>query len=123
MEITNRKAMRCNYSDYSAYIDGRMAGRNYYRYGRTLDDVYGSYSSAKAQAYRYCVDLMRDYDGHGLLIMGHNCMTFSVGFIGYINGLKHFFYITRDHDRAFSQPLPCPFRGYWQMNAYDFSTR
>ena len=69
-------------------------------YDYSLDEVYGSYSNAKARAWNYCTDLMREYDGAGIKVIGHNCMTFSVGFIGYVDGLKHFFYITRDYDRA-----------------------
>lgn len=66
----------------------------------SLDMAYGHYSSAKQRAWYYCEDLMKEHDGYTIRILGHNCMTFSVGFIGYINGLKHFFYITRDYDRA-----------------------
>lgn len=66
----------------------------------SLRDVYGIYSKLKENAYAYCEDLVDKYDGYGLRIIGHNSMAFSVGFIGYIDGLKHFFYITRDYDRA-----------------------
>lgn len=31
--------------------------------GLTLDDVYGTYSCAKARAYRYCKDLEKRFDG------------------------------------------------------------
>ena len=66
----------------------------------SLDMAYGSYSNRKARAWDYCLDLMQKYNGYSIRILGHNCMTFSVGFVGYIDGLKHFFYITRDYDRA-----------------------
>ena len=89
MIITSNKQIKGAYYSYSHGVPAR-----------TLDEVYGSYSTAKARAYSYCVDLMKAHDGEGLVILGHNCMTFSVGFVGYIDGLKHFFYITRDHDRA-----------------------
>lgn len=98
MKIQNTKQLRGQYELYDNIRNARFTG--YYRYGRSLDDVYDSYSSAKQRAWNYCESLMNEYDGNGMIILGHNCMTFSVGFIGYINGLKHFFYITRDYDRA-----------------------
>lgn len=98
MRIQNTKQLRSVFNLYQSVRNATITG--YWKYGRTLDDVYNNYSSAKKRAYWYCEDLMKAHDGDGLIILGHNCMTFSVGFIGYINGLKHFFYITRDYDRA-----------------------
>ena len=40
--------------------------------GHTLDDVYGSYSAAKAKAYRYCMDLCNRYDGY------YFCITWAI---------------------------------------------
>ena len=91
MEIRNTKQLR---NAYAAW-----ANPSYYK-EYSLDEAYGNYSAAKQRAWNYCENLMKEYDGRGLMILGHNCMTFSVGFVGYIDGLKHFFYITRDHDRA-----------------------
>ena len=48
--------------------------------GYTLDDVYGSYSDAKAQAYRYCTDLCYRYDGYDFCITSANTFTFTVSF-------------------------------------------
>ena len=48
--------------------------------GRTLDDVYGSYSAAKAQAYRYCTDLCGKYDGYNFCITSANTFAFAVSF-------------------------------------------
>jgi len=89
MLFTSNKQIRGAYYSYNHGINAR-----------SLDEVYQSYSCAKENAWSYCKNLMKEYDGSGLAILGHNCMTFSVGFIGYINGLKHFFYITRDYDKA-----------------------
>lgn len=100
MLIQNTKFMRYSFADYEAIMNGTANPYLREKAGRTLDDVYKSYSSAKYRAYLYCVDLMHEYGGRDLIVFKGNCMTFSVGFIGYINGLKHFFYITRDHDRA-----------------------
>lgn len=94
MEIRNTQQLRSAFTQYGYIMTGLWHGE------RSLDEAYGRYSSAKARAWDYCIDLMKEYDGNGIVILGHNCMTFSVGFIGYIDGLKHFFYITRDHDRA-----------------------
>ena len=71
--------------------------------GRYVSDIFSAYekpSIYKTRAWDRCVEMMNSYDGYGFIILGHNCMQFSVGFIGYIDGLKHFFYITRDYDRA-----------------------
>lgn len=67
-----------------------------------LFDAYEHPSIYKAQAWEYCINLCREYGGFPstLKIIGFNCMTFSAGFIGYIDGLKHFFWITKSYDRA-----------------------
>ena len=98
MLIQNTKQLRSKFNLYQSVRNATITGHR--RYGRTLDDVYNSYSNAKQRAFNYCINLMKEYDGDGLIILAHNYMTFSVGFIGYINGLKHFFYITKDYDRA-----------------------
>lgn len=48
--------------------------------GHTLDDVYGSYSVAKAQAYRDCKELCEKYDGYGFCITSANTFMFTVSF-------------------------------------------
>ena len=48
--------------------------------GHTLDDVYGSYSDAKAQAYRYCTDLCVRYNGYNFCITSANTFAFTVSF-------------------------------------------
>lgn len=88
MKIQNTKLLR------GAYETWKRSNET------SLDMAYGHYSSAKQRAWYYCENLMKEHDGYAIRILGHNCMTFSVGFIGYINGLKHFFYITRYYDRA-----------------------
>ena len=90
MQITSSKLMKDKYSDYVA---GRVDG-DY------LWQVYERWSQKKERAYERCCRLVDEYDGGGMKIMSHNCDVFSVGFIGYIDGLKHFIYITRDHVRA-----------------------
>jgi hypothetical protein len=49
----------------------------------------------------YCMDLMKDHNGHGLKILSFNLFHFSVGFYGEMNGKKAFFYITKSYDRFF----------------------
>lgn len=74
---------------------------NYYR----LSDLYSSYSINKERAFGYCMDLFLKYNGYDLKIIGGNCMTFSVGFLGEypdpVTGelKKAFFYITKNYDR------------------------
>lgn len=65
----------------------------------TLSDCYANNSYAKERAFNYCISQMIAHNGSGLKIIGYNCMTFSVGFMGEINGKSAFFYITRDYDR------------------------
>lgn len=48
--------------------------------GHTLDDVYGSYSYAKAQAYNYCRYLCDKYDGYDFCITSANTFAFTVSF-------------------------------------------
>lgn len=78
-------------------------GGAYARYQRAtarfLHEVYSRWSQAKESAYNYCTNLMVEYQGHTPRIIGANTCTFSLGFIGEIDGRKAFFYITRDYDR------------------------
>ncbi len=67
---------------------------NYYE----LSDCYGSYSTAKARAFKYCENLMTSHKGHSLKIISFNSNFFSVGFIGYIDDKEAFFYITAGSD-------------------------
>lgn len=67
-----------------------------------LSDVYGSYSTAKAQAWRYCKDLMEKHNGWGLRVISHNVFMFTAGFMFRdpdTDALK-FMYITKTYDQA-----------------------
>lgn len=48
--------------------------------GRTLADVYDSWSGAKQSAYDYCVRMCDDLGGWNFRITGSNCMAFTVMF-------------------------------------------
>lgn len=48
--------------------------------GEHLDDVYGSFSTAKAHAYMYCKSLEAEFDGFGGGITSHNTFSFSYMF-------------------------------------------
>lgn len=67
---------------------------------RNLYDCYGRPSPNKVKAYKDCIDLQTKYSGSGLKIIGYNCNTFSVGFVGKYFGRDAFFYITKDYDRV-----------------------
>ena len=71
--------------------------------GHTLDDVYGSYSAAKAQAYRYCTDLCDRYDGYDFCITSANVFAFTVSFdfINPDNNRSMRAIITRDYNHAY----------------------
>ena len=64
----------------------------------TLDEVYGSYSGAKASAYEYCRAREREFNSYDGVITGHNCMAFSYAFTGWCEGKKYLIYITKDAD-------------------------
>ena len=66
----------------------------------TLDEVYGSYSYAKANAYEYCRAREREFSSYDGVITGHNCMTFSYAFTGMCEGKKYLIYITKCGDYA-----------------------
>lgn len=46
-----------------------------------LYHVYGSFSAAKAKAFDRCKEIVYQYNGRGLKIIGHNGYCFSVGFL------------------------------------------
>lgn len=67
-----------------------------------LSDVYGRYSTAKARAWNYCKDLMRQHEGWGLRIITHNGFMFTAGFefTDPETGVLMFMYITKTYDEA-----------------------
>ena len=73
----------------------------YYKHSKlnNLGECYKNCSIYKERAFMYCMDLCTKYSGQDLRIVGYNCMTFSAGFIGYVNGKKAFVYITKSYDR------------------------
>ena len=66
----------------------------------TLDEVYGRYSHAKANAYEYCRAREREFSSYDGVITGYNTCTFSYAFTGWCEGKKYLIYITKDHDYA-----------------------
>lgn len=46
--------------------------------GYTLNEVYGTYSPAKFNAYRYCIEKCAAENGHNFHICSHNTFGFSV---------------------------------------------
>lgn len=47
---------------------------------RCLADVYGTYSHAKAEAFKYCQRLMAEHDGFDLRILSSNTYMFTAAF-------------------------------------------
>lgn len=75
--------------------------RNYLRSDdATLDEAYGRYSRAKANAYEYCRDREREFSSYDGVISGHNSCQFSYAFTGWCEGKKYLIYITKDTDYA-----------------------
>lgn len=66
----------------------------------SLRDAYGRYSRAKEEAWDYCKELMHKFDGYGLKVIGHNCHTFSAGFMFEWDNITMFMYITPTRDIA-----------------------
>lgn len=81
----------------------RMAKANIESYKRSrmydLSDAYGRYSTAKAQAWRYCEDRCEQYSGDCLKVISKNTFIFTAGFT-FIdgNGKRKFYYITPSYD-------------------------
>lgn len=48
--------------------------------GTTLSDIYGSYSSAKAQAERECRERMEQLGAHDFRMMSGNSFSFTCGY-------------------------------------------
>lgn len=64
-----------------------------------LEEVYQSYSAAKARAYRYCLELKEKLNGFDARITGANTFFFSYAF-QYCDedGVLHLAYITHAND-------------------------
>lgn len=84
--------------------------RNKYRQYKVSDmyslyDKYQRPSIAKHHAWDCCEDLCKEYNGHGLRLVGGNMMQFSAGFIGEIENPetgeleKSYIHITKEHTR------------------------
>lgn len=84
--------------------DRRTALSHYEVYKRStassLNDVYGTYSAEKGRAWKYCEELMREYDGHSLKVISANGWMFSAGFMFEFEGKQMFMYITPSRDIA-----------------------
>lgn len=84
----------------------RMATANYQSWQRSndysLESAYGRYSSAKAEAWTYCENLCKKYDGWGLKVISHNTFTFTAGFeyTDVETGVLMFMFITPSYDFA-----------------------
>ena len=79
------------YNIYSAFLRSSDS---------TLDDAYGRYSHAKANAYEYCRDRERECNSYDGVITGHNTCTFSYAFTCSDNGRDYLVYITHANDYA-----------------------
>jgi len=64
--------------------------------------AYGSISKGKRDAWDYCVDLCKKYNGEGLKVISRNCHKFTAGFeyVDKETGEIMFMYITKGYDQA-----------------------
>lgn len=82
----------------------RTAKSNINRYNQSaaycLRDVYGRYSEAKEKAFKYCLNLMYEYNGRDLKIISHNSFMFTAAFIfnDPDTGVIQFMFITPSYD-------------------------
>lgn len=65
----------------------------------TLYDCYNNFSYYKMKAFKYCRELIKQYNGYQGRIISYNIFSFTYGFIGEVEGKKAFIYITKDYDR------------------------
>ncbi len=66
-----------------------------------LSDVYADYSSKKAHAFNYCVELMHKYNGFDLKIVSYNTFMFTAGFLYHDkNGDLMYMHITPSYDTS-----------------------
>lgn len=82
----------------------------YNRWCNSSDDnifkAYDSPSMKKIEAWEYCEDVCKRYNGHDLRVIGHSCYKFTAGFIGEkedkeTGGVKDIFvFITDCYDRC-----------------------
>lgn len=64
-----------------------------------LWDVYSSFSRAKAEAFKYCQNLCKEYNGQNLKILTASRFVFTAGFTYTDNdNKKHFVLITKSKD-------------------------
>ena len=84
--------------------DRRLALGHYDDYkmssATSLHDVYGSFSRAKAEAWKYCEELMQRFDGYGLRVISSNGWMFTAGFMFEEDGKQMFMYISPNRDIA-----------------------
>lgn len=82
--------------------DKRQAMSHYEAYKKStatsLRSVYGSYSQAKENAWKYCEELMVKKNGHGLRVISANGWMFTAGFEYEEDGKQMFMYITKTKD-------------------------
>lgn len=82
------------------------ARANYAAYRRStwteLYDAYDSFSRGKVDAWRYCKDLCKKYNGDGLKVISRNCHKFTAGFeyVDSETGEIMFMYITKGYNQA-----------------------
>lgn len=65
-----------------------------------LSDCYQSFSQAKAQAWKYCENLMEEKNGKAVKVISHNLNEFTAGFLFEEDGKQMFMYITKSSDVA-----------------------
>ena len=87
MEKRNTKQMKAAYRNYIA---------------SDILNIYQAYrkpSSKKANAWEWCKDLCRKYDGESLKVVSYNDNYFTAGFEFEKDGKRYFCWITADHNR------------------------
>lgn len=71
--------------------------------GRNLESVYGSFSYAKARAYQYCTELLRDISDEVISygITSNNTFHFTFSAVFITDGIKYVYVATANYDRVY----------------------
>ena len=68
---------------------------------RTLWDAYKNPSCKKVNAYNYCLDMVKIFNGYGETVCGASCHFFSFAFKYMRHGVEHLMYITHANNYDF----------------------
>ena len=78
-----------------------IANYDWYTTRNGFIDIYEAYKSPsiyKVRSWEAIKEMCYRMGGHGLSVLGHNCMKYSAAFKAEENGVEKLFYFTADYD-------------------------